>query len=196
MQCAPTKKGHASVFLLMLLAMLCLGGCALLRPVEPELLPPLLHIAPSLLGERTVEQRLVIRWPGGERSMEAVLEIAGDRLQLVALTFGMRLMSLEYDGVTVRAERALPMLPSGERMTNDLLMIAAPLDTLRRALPENWRVTESKNEQQNTLRREIAQGDEIWGVIDYASDTASPWQGRVEFTHTEGYQLILDSHEL
>ncbi|MDR3299090.1 MAG: DUF3261 domain-containing protein [Candidatus Accumulibacter sp.] len=179
------------------LVILCLCACVTSSsPFEPELAPQLLAIAPGALGERTVEQRLVIRWPGGERSMDAVLEIAGGKLQLVMMSFGMRLMSVEYDGETVSATRHVPSAPPGERMINDLLMIAAPLEALRQALPANWSVTENRDNA--FRRREVARDGATRVVIDYpANATDSPWRGRVEFSHRAlGYQLILDSHEL
>jgi hypothetical protein len=181
-----------------LLAALLTGCAALSRPccMESESDPQPLTIAPAMLGERTVEQRLVIRWPGGERSMDAVLDIADGKLRLVLLSFGMRLLSLEYDGRTVSETRYMPQAPSGRRMVNDLLLMAAPLEDLRPALPENWRVTENKeNNSDHPRRREITQDGKLLIVIAYSA--ASPWQGRVEFEHHAlGYQLILDSHEL
>jgi hypothetical protein len=166
-----------------------LAGCAtLFRPQTP-----LFAIAPASLGERTVEQRLSMRWPGEHRSVDAVLEITSERLRLVMFTFGMRLSSLEYDGRTVHETRHAPRLPPAERMVHDLLLIGTPLAELRSALPKNWSVTDYG--ERHPRRREIKQDGDVLVVIRYFSD--SPWQGRVEFEHRAlGYQLILDSHEL
>jgi hypothetical protein len=168
----------------------CLGACALLAPSRPEAL----KIAPAVLGERTVEQRLVIRWPGGERSMEAALEIAEGRLRLVMLAFGMRLASLEYygDGETLREQHYVPHAPEGARILNDLLMISAPLEDLRRALPPKLDVNDSRINDR--LRREIVKDGVVQVVIDYETD--SPWQGKVTFSNRAGhYELLLESHE-
>ncbi|GHU39401.1 hypothetical protein AGMMS50256_39270 [Betaproteobacteria bacterium] len=177
-----------------------LTGCAASSRLEDmALAPEVLTIAPAVLGERTVEQRLSMRWPGGERSMETVVEIAEGKLNLVALAFGMRLASLEYDGKTVNETRPLPMAPPGKRMVNDLLLVAAPLEYLRRALPEGWEVQElgvryQVSEGDNFRRREISENGVTQLVIDYFS--GSPWRGRVTVEHrASGYQLILDSHE-
>ncbi|MDR1350006.1 MAG: DUF3261 domain-containing protein [Zoogloeaceae bacterium] len=165
-----------------------LSGCAALARLDGFSNPTLLAIAPETLGERTVEQRLVIRWSGEARALEAVLEISAGKLFLALMSFGMRVSTLEYDGRTLVETRHLPQAPSGARMVNDLLMIAAPLEALQAALPEGWTVTES--ERQRTL----AQNDKIQIVIRYAA--ATPWQGQVEFAQRAlGYQLILDSHE-
>ena len=195
----------------LLLGVALLTGCAtssLLDTLLDTLLdnmalaPDVLTIAPEVLGERTVEQRLAMRWSGGERSMETVVEIADGKLKLVALAFGMRLASLEYDGKTVNETRQAPMVPPGKRMVNDLLLVAAPLEDLRKALPQGWTVVQKSGIRHqvsetgdNFLRREISENGITQIVIDYFS--ASPWQGRVTLLHRAlGYQLILDSHEL
>jgi hypothetical protein len=163
-----------------------LGACALLggRAFDH---PALLAIPPEILGERTVAQRLVISWPGGERSLEAALEISADRLRLVLMSFGMRVSTLEYDGQTLMETRHLPQAPSGARMMNDLLMIAAPLEALRAALPKEWTVTESAG------RRVFTRNDATQITIRYAA--ATPWEGQVEFEqHALDYRLTLDSY--
>jgi hypothetical protein len=175
-----------------------LGACAASSLLDNmALAPEVLGIAPEVLGERTALQRLSMRWPDGERSMETVVEIADGKLNLVALAFGMRLASLEYDGKTVNETRRTPMAPPGKRMVNDLLLVAAPLEDLRRALPEGWTVQESgiRYQASEALRRELVQDGVTQVVIDYFS--GSPWRGRVTVEHRAlGYQLILDSHEL
>lgn len=172
----------------------CLAACAVPArgdPVESAPLP--LRVAPALLGERVVEQRLVIRWPGGERGADAVLEIGKDRLRLIMLAFGIRLMSLEYDGEMFSEQRFVPHAPDGRRVLNDLLLIVTPLEDLRHALPSGAHVTERRVD--GKLRREIAGGDAVKTVIDY--ETESPWRGRVAFRHIPpDYELFLESHEL
>jgi hypothetical protein len=167
-----------------------LTGCAA-PAVAPESAPPL-KIAPALFGARAVEQRLVIRWPGGERSAEAALEIEGGRLRLVMLAFGVRLMSLEYDGENLSEQRFVPNAPDGARVLNDLLLIATPLEDLRRALPSGARATEYRVE--GRLRREIDGLGAAKVIIDYETD--SPWRGKVAFRHLPpDYEFFLESHE-
>ncbi|MDR2032893.1 MAG: DUF3261 domain-containing protein [Azoarcus sp.] len=170
----------------------CLAACAL--PVSGDAVEsaPPLRVAPALLGERVVEQRLVIRWPGGERGADAVLEIGEGRLRLVMLAFGVRLMSLEYDGETLAEQRFAPDAPDGGRVLNDLLLIVTPLEDLRRALPSGLEATE-RRAQGKKLRREIA-GGAAKTVIDYETD--SPWRGGVALRHIPpDYELFLESHE-
>ncbi|MDR3158441.1 MAG: DUF3261 domain-containing protein [Zoogloeaceae bacterium] len=170
------------VFLCALLS----GACAFWGRADFDRLA-LLSINPQTLGERTLEQRLVISWPGGERSLEAALEISADRLRLVLMSFGLRVSALEYDGQTLTETKRLPQAPPGARMVNDLLMIAAPLEVLRAALPKGWSVVESDG------RRVFTRDDATQITIRYAA--ATPWEGQVEFEqHDLGYRLTLDSH--
>ncbi|MDR1662065.1 MAG: DUF3261 domain-containing protein [Azoarcus sp.] len=170
-----------------------MGACVSPVPGQGALAPEPLKIAPAALGERAVMQRLVMRWPGGGRAVEAALEITGDRLRLVMLAFGIRLVALEYDGETLAEQRFAPHAPEGARILNDLLLIAAPLEDLRRALPPSASVTETR--ANGKPRREIALNGVAQAVIDY--ETESPWQGKVWFAHLAmGYELILESHGL
>jgi hypothetical protein len=194
-----TAARPASLVCLICLAAALTSGCAALFRAEPLEEPQNLLVAPALLGERTVEQRLVIRWPGGERTVEAVLEITPERLQLVLLALGMRVSNLEYDGKTIEETRHIPQAPPGKRMVRDLLLMTTPLAELRQALPEGWGAEDrrQKTEDRKTpvRQREIQENGQTRIMIRYFSD--SPWQGRVEFEHRAlGYQLILDSHEL
>jgi hypothetical protein len=171
---------------------LCLCACVSPANRHGTLAPPL-KIALAALGEHMVEQQLVMRWPGGERAMDAILEIAGGRLRLVMLAFGMRITSLEYDGKELAEQRFVPHAPDGARILNDLLLIAAPLEDLRRALPPGTSVSEAR--ENGRMRREIVMDGATLAVIDY--ETESPWKGKVTFAHLAiGYELILESHEI
>jgi hypothetical protein len=174
--------------------MSALSGCALLAVWLDR--PLWFDIAPEILGERTVEQRLTLRWPGEEKTLDAVLEIADGKLTLIASAFGARLATLEYDGTKFTENYPTPAALPGRRMIRDFLLIATPLENLRAALPQNWRVVE--HPQGEAIRREIHDHDDSAApliVIDYRN--ASPWNGRIEFDNrAEHYQLSLDAHEL
>jgi hypothetical protein len=173
----------------------------LLTPKQESLLP----VSPAVLGDRTVEQQLQIRWQGGERVIDAALEIEDGRLRLVLMAFGMRVLSLDYDGKTFTQERFVPHAPDGVRILNDLMMIAAPRDELQNALPAGWTLEEhlaSGISDEGSVSR--AAGREIFadGVkqieIHYADCfPANPWQGKVTLKNlAKGYELILISHEI
>ena len=172
------------------LALACasfLCACAALAPGRDAAW----RISPAVLGEHVVEQQLLIRWPGGERSLDAVLEIADARLRLVLMTFGMRVMSLEYDGETLAEERYVPHAPDGARMLNDLLAIAAPANELRRALPAGWELVEDH------AGRVLTAAGAPRLSIRYGGPRGArePWQGKVTLkNHAEGYELTLVSH--
>ncbi|MDR0440825.1 MAG: DUF3261 domain-containing protein [Candidatus Accumulibacter sp.] len=166
-----------------------LGACAMLMPGREAGL----RISPAVLGEHVVEQQLLIRWPGGERSLDAVLQIADGRLHLVLMSFGMRIMSLEYDGETLTEERYVPHAPDGARMLDDLLAIAAPANELRRALPAGWELAEDPAGR--TLF--VAGAARVSIRYDGPRGVRDPWRGKVTLkNHAEGYELILASHEI
>jgi hypothetical protein len=159
-----------------------------------------LAVSPLALGTHRLEQRLIIRWPGGERVMEGVLSIEEGHLSVALLAFGIRLTTLDYDGITLHETPGVPHAPSGTRILNDLLMMAAPADLLRLALPTDVTVTDSPARQDGTSattawRREIRTGA-AQPLIAIEYENASPWQGSVRLYNSPlGYELILASHE-
>jgi hypothetical protein len=184
------KPGSAFVFSL---CVFYLGACSLLVPKTEE---PL-RIPPAVLGERTVEQQLLIRWPTGERSMDAVLEIEGGRLRLVLMAFGMRISSLDYDGETLAQERFVPHAPDGVRILNDLLMVAAPEDALKNALPAGWTLKERIDKEGAGKRDIFADGGKRIEIHYSGGFPGNPWRGRVALkNHAGGYELVVISHEI
>jgi hypothetical protein len=149
---------------------------------------PLLKIAPASLGTRTVEQRLVITWPGEQRTLETVLDIRDDAMTVIGLAFGARLFSLDYDGEKITETQPLPGSMSAKRIVNDLLLAYAPLDVLAAALPDGWSVREEQG------MRRVFRDETLAISIHYVE--GSLWQGRIVFdNHAMHYQLTLDSRE-
>lgn len=150
---------------------------------------PLLKIAPAALGARTVEQRLILAWPGEQKTLEMVLNIDADTLTVIGLVFGARLFSFDYDGEKIAETQPLPSGLSAARIVNDLLLAYAPLDALRAALPLGWTVRETLNE------RLVLHDDTPAVSVRYPD--GSPWQGRVVLDNRAlHYQLTLDSREV
>jgi len=179
----------------------CLGACALLAPGRSG---PL-KIAPAALGEHTVEQQLLIRWPGGERAMDAVLEISEARLRLVLMAFGLRVLSLDYDGEHLAEDRHVPHAPEGARILDDLLIVAAPKEALQDALPKGWElfeeamsgVSEAGETALAANRRIVVDGATRIDVHYAGCLPANPWRCEVTLkNHAQGYELILNSHEI
>ncbi|KAF0813790.1 hypothetical protein IGB42_01469 [Andreprevotia sp. IGB-42] len=147
---------------------------------------PLLQMAPAALGERTVEQRLTMQWPGDTRTLDVVASIDHDQLSLLGMALGVRLFALDYDGSTVHKVENVPMSLPAERMLNDFLIVYAPLDALRAALPADWAVNDSGRQ------RVLEHAGQSAIVVDY--DAADRWNGHAVLRNSAlHYQLIIDS---
>ncbi|MDR2016898.1 MAG: DUF3261 domain-containing protein [Burkholderiales bacterium] len=150
---------------------------------------PLLKVAPSVLGARTVEQRLTIVWPGEQKTLETVLDIRADALTVIGLAFGARLFSFDYSGEKITETQPLPGGLSAARIVNDLLLTYAPLDALMAALPSGWTVHEKQEV------RQVFQDETLAISIRYVEGTL--WRGRAVLdNHALHYQLTIDSHEV
>jgi len=149
---------------------------------------PLLKISPAMFGVRTIEQRSTITRSDEQKTLEMVVDIRGDMLSVIGMALGARLFSFDYDGEKIVETQPLPSGLSAARIMNDLLLIYAPLDMLRAALPANWSVLEKNG------TRQVFLGDALNLSIHYVD--GSPWQGRTVLDNrTLRYQLTLDSHE-
>lgn len=153
---------------------------------------PLLQIPPSDLPHpATLEQRLVISWPGEQRSIEAVLDIDDQRMSLIGMAMGVRLFSMDYGGKQITETQSLPSGMPAERMINDLLLIYTPEDQLQRALPAGWQVRVDSATQRTILR----DGKAVI-VISYSggNDHCSIWPQRVVLDNkARYYQLTIDT---
>ncbi|MDR2244390.1 MAG: DUF3261 domain-containing protein [Burkholderiales bacterium] len=150
---------------------------------------PLLEVSPAALGERTVEQRLIITWSNEQRTLETVLDIHADTLTVIGMAFGARLFSFDYNGKRIVETQPLPGNLSAARIMNDLLLAYAPLDVLRAALPRGWTVHEKQGVRQVFF-------DETLNISIHAIE-GLPWQGRVVLdNHALRYQVTFDSHEV
>ncbi|BCL77383.1 hypothetical protein JHS3_31190 [Jeongeupia sp. HS-3] len=168
---------------MLLLSACLLAGCATL--LSGGL--PLLQLPPAAFGgERVLEQRLTMRWPGETRTLDVVASIDDERVSLVGLALGVRLFSLDYDGKLLRSSENVKMALPAERMLNDFLIVHAPLDALRAALPNGWHVNDS-------ARRRVMQRDGKDAIIvDYSGDDRL--QGRAQLANLPlHYQLTIDT---
>ncbi|WP_168163839.1 DUF3261 domain-containing protein [Jeongeupia sp. USM3] len=160
-----------------------LAGCATL--LSGGL--PLLQIAPGAFGgERVLEQRLTMRWPGETRTLDVVASIDDSTVSLVGLALGVRLFSIDYDGKAVQSTENVPMALPAERMLNDFLIVHAPLPALQAALPAGWQVND-------TARQRVVRHDgQNAIVVDYSNDDRLA--GRAQLTNRPlHYQLTIDT---
>jgi len=155
---------------------LALCACALLlaacatRPEAPARLG--LRLAPAALGETiSVQQQLMVERAGSTNDLVAALEVDAQRVSLVGLALGLRVLSLEFDGQQLTEWRH-PMLPAQVRAADvleDLQLTLWPLAAIERALPPGWTI------EDRGLRRTLRREGEVVATIDYSS--MPRWQG-------------------
>jgi hypothetical protein len=133
-----------------------------------------LKLSPSTLGASVnLQQHLTVDRDGRTDELDAALEIDPQRVDLVGLVLGQRVLALHYDGKTLETWRH-PMMPElrGEDVLEDLQLTLWPAEEIRDALPAGWRIEESGR------RRTILEKDAPVTVIQYS--TQPRWSGTVE----------------
>jgi hypothetical protein len=164
---------------------LALAGCADTAP--PARLG--LKLPPAALGTQlSLQQQLQVERSGRVDQLETALEIDDQHLSMVGLALGQRVMTLEYDGDTLKTWRH-PMLPSqvrGEDVLEDVQLTYWPLASIQAALPPGWRI------EDNNQRRILWSEDTQVLVIDYG---ATPrWAGTVTLNNLRyQYRLTIQS---
>jgi len=148
---------------------LLLAACASV-PQAPARLG--LRLAPSALGQTiSVQQQLTVERAGATNDLLAALEVDPQRIKLVGLAMGMRVLSLEFDGRALTEWRH-PMLPAQVRAADvleDLQLTLWPAPEIARALPSGWTIEEQG------LRRTLRRDGEMVATIVYSG--LPRWQG-------------------
>jgi hypothetical protein len=169
-----------------LIIILALGGCDGQRPPAGRLG---LKLPPATLGTSiSLHQHLKVQYGGRTYEMETALEIDSQRLELVGLVLGQRVLALRYDGQNLQSWRHPVLAPEvrDEDVLEDLQLTLWPIDALRQVLPSGWRIEETG------LRRTLIAGETPVAVIDYSSQP--PWSGKVEFSNLGyHYRLTIES---
>ena len=134
-----------------------------------------LKLPPSTLGASVnLQQHLTVDRNGRVDELDAALEIDPERIDMVGLVLGQRMLALHYDGKTLETWRH-PMMTNelrGEDVLEDLQLTLWPVEEIRAALPAGWRIEE------NGGRRTILEKDAPVTVIQYSA--RSRWSGTVE----------------
>jgi hypothetical protein len=157
------------------LFILLLGGCATpaAAPVRLGLM-----LAPAALGTSiSLQQHLRVEREGRSDDLDAALEVDTERLDLVGLALGQRVLALHFDGRTLQSWRH-PMLPSqlrAEDVLEDLQLTLWPADAIRQALPAGWRIEETD------LRRTLLLNDLPVMIINYSGEPR--WIGKIELVN-------------
>lgn len=174
---------------LLALVTIIFAGCAV--PVhQPARLG--LMLQPAALGSSiTLQQHLTVE--RGERidELETALEVDPQRLDLVGLALGQRVLTLHYDGERLQSWRhsMLPAQLRDEDVLEDLQLTLWPVDAIRSALPAGWRIEESG------LRRTLLKNDTPVMVIDYSGQPR--WIGKIALSNLRyHYRLTIQSVSL
>jgi hypothetical protein len=169
------------------LAVLCLVGCATTQPTDPARLA--FKLAPATLGESiALQQHLKVERSGRIDELDAALEVDANHIELIGLALGQRVLSLNYDGHELKSWRhvLLPSQVQAEDVLQDLQLVMWPIEPIRNALPEGWRVEDVG------LRRTLYQGAQPMTVIDY--NGMPRWNGTATLENLRfHYRLTIQS---
>jgi hypothetical protein len=148
-----------------------------------------LKLAPATLGTSlTLQQHLTIHRGNLRDELDAALEIDPDRIDLVGLALGQRVLALHYDGRELRIWRhaLVPAALRGEDVLEDLQLTLWPIEPLRSALPAGYTIEDSG------LRRTLSLADLPVMVIDYSGQPR--WNGTIELVNLRyNYRLTIQS---
>jgi hypothetical protein len=167
-------------------AALLLAGCAS-APETPARLG--LRLAPAALGAAiSVQQHLTVERAGATNDLDVALEVDAQRVSLVGLAFGQRVLSMTFDGRDLEEWRH-PMLPAQVRAADvleDLQLTLWPLDEVARALPPGWQVGEEGG------RRILRRDGETVATITYGG--MPRWEGTTVLDNVRyRYRLTIES---
>jgi hypothetical protein len=161
-------------------------GCAA-APAQPARLG--LKLAPATLGvSLSLQQHLSIERQGRVDELDTALEIDPERLDMVGLALGQRMLALHYDGRSLQSWRH-PLVPEqlrGEDVLEDLQLTLWPIEVIEKALPAGWSIAEDGR------RRTLRLLDQPVLVIDYSGEPR--WSGKIELTNLRyRYRLTIQS---
>jgi hypothetical protein len=166
---------------------LALAGCASTGPAPLARLG--LKLAPSALGESvSLQQHLTVERGGRIDELDAALEIDPQRIEMVGLAFGQRVLSINYDGKEMSSWRHL-MLPKQVRaddVLEDMQLTLWPAAAIAAALPDGWRIEETGGVRKLFLK------DELVATITYAAQPR--WSGTIVMDNLRyKYKLTIQS---
>jgi hypothetical protein len=165
---------------------LALIGCVT-KPQAPMRLG--LQLTPAELGTSiALQQHLTVERDGKTNELDAALEVDDKQLQLVGLAFGQRVLSLNYDGKQLTSWRhfMLPKQVRPEDILEDIQLTLWPLESIRKALPPDWRV------EDDGLQRTLYKENTVVCRITYSN--MPRWSSTVKLDNLRyHYSLIIQS---
>ena len=164
-----------------------LAGCATQKPAPLARLG--LTLAPSALGEAiSLQQHLTVERGGRIDELDAAIEVDASHVEMVGLAFGQRVLSVDYDGKTLKTWRhvMLPAQVRGEDVLEDIQLALWPVEAVAASLPAGWRIEEA-----GMLRR-LYLGQELVTTVAYS---ATPrWSGTIKMDNLRyKYRLTIQS---
>ena len=148
-----------------------------------------LKLAPVTLGRSlSLQQHLMVERQGRIDELDAALEVDAERIELVGLALGQRILALRYDGRALESWRH-PLVPEqlrGEDVLEDLQLTLWPVEVIRNALPSGWSIEDVG------ARRTLRLADQPVLVIDYSGEPR--WSGKIELNNMRyPYRLTIHS---
>ena len=148
-----------------------------------------LRLSPaSFAHEVSLFQRITVHQNGRTNALDVALEIDADRIDLVGLAMGQRVLTLHYDGKTLTSSRhtMLPKEVQAEDVLENLQMALWPEEAVRDALLSGWEMAEGDR------KRFFYHEGQLKIEISYSTDVR--WIGVIEMRHRQfGYHLVIDS---
>jgi hypothetical protein len=135
-----------------------------------------------------LQQRLRVERDGRVDELDAALEVDPERVDLIGLALGQRILTLHYDGAHLRSWRhpALPTQLRGEDVLEDIQLTLWPAEAIRQALPSGWNIEESG--QRRTL---LFDGAPVM-VVEYNGEPR--WNGEIRLVNMRyHYRLTIQS---
>ena len=188
MQSPALKKSDMTTMqrFVLLAAVLLLSACAANRVRVGQ---PGIVLSPASLGETvSVLQRILVEHGERADTIDIVLEIDSERLNLVGLVLGNRALSVYYDGSTLTSWRhvLLPNHVRAEDVLENLQLALWPLDVIKKTLPPDWQIKECSASRTLYLKGEK--------IIDIRYSGHPRWIGTIMFTNARyGYTLSIQS---
>jgi len=134
-----------------------------------------------------LQQHLRIERPGRSDELDAALEVDAERLDMVGLALGQRILALHYDGYSLQSWRH-PLVPEqlrGEDVLEDLQLTLWPSRLSKKLC--GW-----LEYRENGRRRTLRLLDQPVMVIDYSGEPR--WSGKIELTNLRyQYRLTIQS---
>lgn len=173
------------------MGMLC--GCATTSSMPMSALQAMPVLPPSSLGQIRSERQIVhAAYADQTATMQCVLEIAPQRLQLIAVNaMGLRLFSVRVEGEQVTVERApgVPEQIDPARILADVQLAYWPLATLQRAYADSgWNVSEPF-----AHTRRLTRDGRLISEVHYAANARDVWKQRLWLSNVAfGYTLGIE----